>query len=143
MNNIDYKKIILAVNFISIICFIVAIFLQNNTINKLKGNEKAMILKDSLKTKTIDSLGEKLTFTKIKLEDCFSENSRMNIENSKNKLWLKSKDDECEHEKDMLYIEYNTNTDDTGKLLSEIGQLNSLSDVERMVLSKKTNRKPD
>lgn len=119
------------------------IWLEESRVNKAQARERNMFVSDSLKSVAIDNLKERFESLKLSYEDCLSSNLQLKNENSKSKLKLRISDEECEHEKDMLYIEHSINNDDTGELLSKFGQLNSLSDVERMVLSEKSYRKPD
>lgn len=138
-----FEKTNLKIGLIALILIIVIVIYEESKISELEITVKTLNLKDSLRLRYIDSLNSELSSLKQNYNDCNNENERILKENSKSKLKLSIKDEECEHEKDMLYIELNSNSDSNGELLSKIGQLSSLSDAERLLLSKKSNREPD
>jgi len=124
-----------------LIIWVAIILFEEKRVSDAKKETRTLIVSDSLKSVTIYSLNDKIESQRLKYEDCLSNNERLNNDFSKTKFKLKIKDEECEHEKDMLFID-NIDDSKSGELLSKFGQFNSLSDVERMVLSKQPDREP-
>lgn len=125
-----------------LVIWVCIILFEEKRVYDAKKETRILFVSDSSKSVTIYALNEKIESQRLKYEDCLSNNQRLNNDFSKTKVKLRIKDEECEHEKDMLFID-NAFSSDKGSLLSKFGQFNSLSDVERMVLSKQPNREPD
>lgn len=131
---------------------ILVILLAWSSFFLFKWNANINSLVDSVSVKKVeikalyvrfDSLNNVNLSIKEQLFQCHSDKFIESSKRSQYETKLQYIEDECEHEKSALLFNnrINSSTDnELGQLLSRFGQLNSLSDAERILLSEQTNQ---